>query len=390
MTKKILFSLVAVVAVVGGVAAMSAYEAHIINVTAKIENALNVSTKHIEFGTVFPQEKLSSSELTIGLSQSFIDEDRVDDVDYVIKYKPKVKGDPFAIIPGTEMVAHEYCLTEEPDNPSNPEDPYYTYCYPYLCDRIKVTANEEEEPGHLAKSEQDLFDGYTVDLAVPCFEGMCDQGYDPQVYGDPLPATLEHEIFGCDIWVEVNGISKKIPIYEELGDETPKLGPIEGYFTYDGVGTGALTGTLDIEDGYLTNRLPNGSFILVLNGPRNASVAPGSTNDLLAEYACTQPNPGLSEGWDGWWTRQTDNTGATECTLSPGAVKLEGYYNFEFGVTAAELEAGYSFSLPLPAGTYSEVQFLIKDENSGWATVLEYPGVGESDSMPSEFSFTIN
>ena len=91
MTKKILFLLVAVVVVIGGVAAMSAYEAHIINVTAKIENSLDVSTKHIEFGTVFPQEKLSNNELTISLSQSFLAEDRVDDVNYVIKEKPKVK-----------------------------------------------------------------------------------------------------------------------------------------------------------------------------------------------------------------------------------------------------------------------------------------------------------
>ena len=55
MKKKILLGLVAVVAVAGGVAALSAYEAHVINVTAHIENALYVHPESRDFGTVFPQ-----------------------------------------------------------------------------------------------------------------------------------------------------------------------------------------------------------------------------------------------------------------------------------------------------------------------------------------------
>ena len=123
-----------------------------------------------------------------------------------------------------------------------------------------------------------------------------------------------------------------------------------------------------------------------------ASVATGSTNQLLADYACTVPSPGLENGWDGWWIRESasDNTGATRCALEPDDVRLEGYYNFLFGLTAADLEAGYSFSVDLPAGIYSEVQFLVKNTaDPNWATVLEYPGVGETDSLPSAFSFTI-
>jgi len=96
MTKKIILGLVAVVVVVGGVAGMSAYEAHVINVTAKIENALSVAVEHIDFGTVFPQEYLVRP-LEIALSGSFIEEDRADDVEYVIKQKPK----PIPVTPPT-------------------------------------------------------------------------------------------------------------------------------------------------------------------------------------------------------------------------------------------------------------------------------------------------
>jgi len=96
MNKKIILGLIAVVVVAGGVAGMSAYEAHIINVTAKIENALSVAVEHIDFGTVFPQEYLVRP-LEIALSGSFLAEDRVDDVDYVIKQKPK----PIPVTPPT-------------------------------------------------------------------------------------------------------------------------------------------------------------------------------------------------------------------------------------------------------------------------------------------------
>ena len=58
MKKKILLGLVAVLIVISGVAGMSAFEAHVINVTAKIENALKVDTTPIDYGTVFPQEAL--------------------------------------------------------------------------------------------------------------------------------------------------------------------------------------------------------------------------------------------------------------------------------------------------------------------------------------------
>ena len=88
MTKKIILSFVAIAAVAVGVVGMSAFEAHVINVTAKIENALSVPIDEIDFGTVFPQEQLDFP-VEIALSDSFMAEDRVDDVKYMIRQKPK-------------------------------------------------------------------------------------------------------------------------------------------------------------------------------------------------------------------------------------------------------------------------------------------------------------
>jgi len=54
--KKVLLVLVAMVLVASGVAAVSAYEAHVINVRAHVENVMTVPSANINFGTVFPEE----------------------------------------------------------------------------------------------------------------------------------------------------------------------------------------------------------------------------------------------------------------------------------------------------------------------------------------------
>src|SRR3989338_4209574 len=173
--------------IVAGAAAFSAFESHIINVTARIENALFVQEDAIDFGTVFPQEYLEST-VRVALSDSFIEEGRVDDISYVIKQKPKVKepcrlvdagvntlgglinvaqavelcdphenptpGDPYAtIFPSTHqqgIVAWRYCeenlpvnahygLTEEDLN-----DEYWTYCYLPLANYLSKHENTED------------------------------------------------------------------------------------------------------------------------------------------------------------------------------------------------------------------------------------------------------
>ena len=95
MAKKILLALGAVLVVAAGVAAMAAFEAHVINVSAYIENALKVSTKEINFGTVFPQEEMTTIA-TIALSNSFFAQTRVDkNVEYKVTEKPKSFFDAF-------------------------------------------------------------------------------------------------------------------------------------------------------------------------------------------------------------------------------------------------------------------------------------------------------
>ncbi len=49
----------------------AAFEAHVVNVRAHIENALHVDPAEVDFGIVFPQEQLSE-EFSVRLSDSFM------------------------------------------------------------------------------------------------------------------------------------------------------------------------------------------------------------------------------------------------------------------------------------------------------------------------------
>lgn len=229
MKKKIILSLVAVVAVVGGVAALSAFEAHIINVTAHIENALSVSPKEIKFGTVFPQELLDEP-FTVELSSSFLGEERVDDVDYVIKQK--VKPCPVTIDgQGVRRPIDDTCVPDDSDNPPHNATGwhYQDLCYflskenregdgqvgqndtshsSYFVPGVGGAPDSCQTPGadatgRLSKIIGDTIDNWLVDLKVPPVKGSVGQDWPTD-----CPTVPTNDVtYGCDLWIEVTGIS---------------------------------------------------------------------------------------------------------------------------------------------------------------------------------------
>ena len=276
MTKKIALGLVALVAMAAGVAGLSAFEAHVINVTAKIENALRVKTDPIDFGTVFPQEQLDR-RFVVELSESFIAEDRVDDVEYIIRQKPKcgVTTDNGTVLVGPTATGHvgvnasgtvevdcgpdprakdaagnplplgsawdvlpslcEYLSkheqTEDGQEGENDGSLNAFHSMGHVDDKGTIDPSDDEwvwndVDGRLAKSAPDITDVWNLDLKVPCFGGNCAQDWEDFVLGINASATPaeyvqdianEHKIFGCDVWIEVTEVS------ESSGDQT---GPI--------------------------------------------------------------------------------------------------------------------------------------------------------------------
>ncbi|MCK4745155.1 hypothetical protein KAS41_03775 [Candidatus Parcubacteria bacterium] len=230
-SKKIILPLLAVSAIIVSLPLMSAFEAHVINVTAHIENALRIlPPEELTFGTVFPQEYMEK-RLWISSSESFCasDQRRVLNIDYKIVQKPKPIWPPIAEcepLYSPEITindARAYCH----DNPSDLNCCYESLC-PYLS---KIPAYEEpgdlgvpafhdpNDPSSVAvgtiNKDTDLADEWIIDLAVPCFDGMCAQDYadfvhdhNPDANPDDyiLPAESESSDFGCDLWIEVTDI----------------------------------------------------------------------------------------------------------------------------------------------------------------------------------------
>lgn len=245
--KKILLGLGALALIVAFIPMFAAFEAHVINVTATIENALAVTPTEISYGTVFPQEKLDRT-FDVKFSDSFTAEQTADDVDYVIKQKPK------CVLVTAELLPKYGRVTEVEGNFVCEDEVNYDIL-PLLCPYLskhEITSednlntpevNEENDStginafhglpgpwtptttealavaGRLAKSESDTLDQWNIDLRVPCFAGTCSQDWDAFVIaqsGNPQinpndyiqPAANEHKLFGCDLWLEVTGVSR--------------------------------------------------------------------------------------------------------------------------------------------------------------------------------------
>lgn len=271
MKKKIILASFAALSAVVALPLLSAFEAHIINVTARIENALSVNTNPIDFGTVFPQEQLDR-RFEVVLSDSFERENRVNDVEYIIRQKPKCG---WTINNGQELVGETQsghvddngnfsCPRPTVDTPPVSGAQYGQL--PLLCRYLSKheltpdpTRDLQGNPipdndgslnafheigsmatgkwvwndvrGRLAKTDKDRQDIWNLDLKVPCFGGHCAQDWNNFVRGinqeaDPnkfiQPQELEHKVFGCDVWVEVKGVSP-MPIIQETPNTTTSI-----------------------------------------------------------------------------------------------------------------------------------------------------------------------
>lgn len=233
--KKLIIGSMALMAALVVMPMFAAFEAHVVNVTATIENALYVHPQGLQYGTVFPQEHLNTS-FFIDFSESFsmTSQNRVGRVDYVIKQKPQCAdaqgnfarvgedGTGKFVCPTGFTMRPSLCpyLSKHPDgNPSTGINANNDIGVPAFHD---PNASSSYAIGKLVKFnvpgntiDNDPADLWTIDLAVPCFRGQCAQDWasfvhslnpaaDPNAYmADP---ALEHQVFGCDLWVEVTNI----------------------------------------------------------------------------------------------------------------------------------------------------------------------------------------
>lgn len=176
---------------------------------------------------------------------------RVDTVSYIIRQKPKC-GLPIANTDPVEYSAYGL-VTEDDDGMFICADQGYVVL-PLLCpylskhevsadgdntendgpgikpfhglpgiwDLQKVMSFDDRVWGMLTTAGNDILDTWNIDLKVPCFNGHCAQDWESFVaeYGEPgadpaayiADPSLEHETYGCDLWLEVRNISQGTPV----------------------------------------------------------------------------------------------------------------------------------------------------------------------------------
>jgi len=226
--KKSVLLVAALAIAIATVPMFAAFEAHIINVTAHIENALTTHGGPLHFGTVFPQEYLDLP-FTVSLSNSFMGQDRVNYVSYVIKQKPKCECDLWDQKPGPDD-----CLEGQyaPVGYATHECPAGYTEMESLCQYLsKLPQDQDGDEGvesyfvpdptggpndtcvprtgdEMAFGSLDLYGDYSdeweVDLKVPPIDGYVGQDWPagcPTLDQDPAG-----EDYGCDLWIEVTGI----------------------------------------------------------------------------------------------------------------------------------------------------------------------------------------
>jgi hypothetical protein len=384
MKKKIILGFGALATAVAIIPLFAAFEAHVINVTARIENALSVDTSALNFGTVFPQEQLDKP-LNIQLSQSFIDEGRVDDVEYMIRQKPK------CAITTNEGQDADLENTATGHVTQNQDGSVSIDCgpaprqltgeetwgvLPSLCPYLSKHKNDNDEQaqeveldafhqpfatstngivwtearGYLTKIGNDVIDNWTIDLKVPCFGNFCAQDWAGFVHGinpdaDPTkytqPIANEHKVFGCDLWVEVTGVSRN----EEPGPTpTPTPSPTVGALLSAYVQPTGQICNINVDDNItgetsITDSSINGGIAKASNG-QTVCVGDGTYNEDVVI------NKEIILAGNGATNTSTINGQATgqgaAVTIAANNVTLKGFNINGAGIAALWLNTGVS------------------------------------------------
>jgi len=216
--------------VFAGAAAFSAFEAHVVNVTATITNATNVDTTALTFGNMFPEE-VRDQFVSLSLSDSFLNSSNTlaSIVDYHIRQKPKCFNSETqayeAVVDvfgnGTSSPATAFAcpdagftmlpllcpfLSKHPDGtPANDESLNAFHGPTSTPEWTPAVAESLQVNGELNKNT-DPSDKWDIDMHTPCFKGQCAQdNVVPTAY--QLDQDLQGKQLGCDLWFEVSGIN---------------------------------------------------------------------------------------------------------------------------------------------------------------------------------------
>ena len=201
--KKVVLIFGALLLVVSGIAAVSAFEGHSVDIRAHVENALAMPYYDIDFGSMFPQES-DEDYIHIGLSESFRNQSRVSSVRYVVGWENKsVEDYPEALDPdddGWFEPIYPFITLEDSDGeptdgvypadtpPTWLETPYPEWLAGWGVMHIDVTTPEDEWDGDVCDTWHLIFD-------VPVFDEYYNEYTDPRFISGTLKlADKDYEL----------------------------------------------------------------------------------------------------------------------------------------------------------------------------------------------------
>jgi hypothetical protein len=223
MKQKALLVMAALVLMVSGVAAVSAYEAHLVNVTAHVENALDTPAPMAIGGVAaFPQEWLYE-DMLITTSGSFKGQSRVNEVEFLIFAEPiyelSVAGDPYLWAGGFTYVSTDGGATWEWIGPTAD---FSEPVAGFVCTTLTGVASNSADGVIRVAMDMPVDPAYYNELTDPCDKPRPDTGQNNPQNPDQTGTSDGHQYcqapsvvqdydvagdeFGLDIKIQVTDI----------------------------------------------------------------------------------------------------------------------------------------------------------------------------------------
>jgi len=197
--KKVIFLFAALLAVFSGIAAVTAFEGHVVDIKAHVENAIGVTTPEIDFGTVFPEE-IRESNINFGLSNSFTAaaQVKVSTVLYKLYWelKPAVAGIAPVYVSGAGNYFQPMSpfLVASDGDPTDANDTFIAppYGVPTEAAAVQFGAGELNKniPETGGAPSGDLCDVVHIKFMVPVFDKWYNALTDPGNPAGAIPGIL--------------------------------------------------------------------------------------------------------------------------------------------------------------------------------------------------------
>jgi len=260
--KKVLLLVAAFLIIFSSVAAVSAYEAHKVDIKVHVENAIALLTDNeINLDTMFPQEVVET-DIAWGMSRSFYAQDRLSEIGYRVYFELK-NADEFGDLYDPTGEGPQPRYMDDYFQPLNPFMTITSASFTVADPEVYQAKPTDEDPVEIGRGvlnwtntgiDENLCASMHLHIDIPVFEGyynaVTDAGVRPGTWGtaDWTPTLMEGDY--VLVPESICGVCVDVP-HADLGVNV-KI-QVSGYGQHSGVRThydypAELDGACDVVD----------------------------------------------------------------------------------------------------------------------------------------------